>query len=113
MSQRMRSLRWVPALLMLYLLACASVAPVPETPSPPQGPVAQRTELENGIVLLTLERPHLPVVAVEVEVAAGSAEDPTYPASPTSPPASSMRARRAAPRARSPRPSSSSAPPSR
>jgi len=76
MSQRMPSLRWVPALLMPYLLACASVAPAPEAPSPPQGPVAQRTELENGIVLLTLERPHLPVVAVEVEVAAGSAEDP-------------------------------------
>jgi len=76
MSQRMPSLRWVPTLLMSCLLACAAVAPAPEAPSPPQGPVAQRTVLDNGIVLLTLERPHLPVVAVEIEVAAGSAEDP-------------------------------------
>jgi len=76
MSPQMPSLPWVPALLMACVLACAAVAPTPEAPSPPQGPIAQRTVLDNGIVLLTLERPHLPVVAVEVEVAAGSAEDP-------------------------------------
>jgi zinc protease len=76
MSRPLPRLRWIPALLMSCLLACATVATPPEAPPPPQGPMAQRAVLANGIVLLALERPDLPVVAVEVAVAAGSAEDP-------------------------------------
>jgi zinc protease len=75
-SHSLPMLRWLPALLTACLLACTTVAVAPEAPAPPPGPVAQRTVLDNGITLLTLERPHLPVVAVEVEVTAGSAQDP-------------------------------------
>ena len=75
MSQPPSLLRWAPALLFACLLACAAPAVVPEPPPQP-APVAHRTVLDNGMVLLTLERSHLPMVAVEVEVAAGSAQDP-------------------------------------
>ncbi|HEX9593786.1 MAG TPA: pitrilysin family protein [bacterium] len=67
------------ALALLAVLAGCAVRP-PGVPPPAAAehpaPVADRRVLTDGAVLLTLPRPHLPMVSVQVEVAAGSAYDP-------------------------------------
>jgi zinc protease len=69
-------LRAVP--LLAVFAACAlhpAAGPPPASPTHP-APVAERQVLTNGVVLLTLPRPYLPMVSMQVEVAAGSAYDP-------------------------------------
>lgn len=71
-----RSLRAIP--LLAILAACAlhtRSGPPPAAPAHP-APIAERQVLGNGVVLLTLSRPYLPMVSVQVEIAAGSAYDP-------------------------------------
>ncbi len=70
-------------LLSLTLAACTAAPRPPVAPSGPvparahaTAPLPVRQQLASGATLLTLPRPHLPVVAVEMEIAAGSARDP-------------------------------------
>jgi zinc protease len=59
-------------LLVLVLLVLALTAPAPAA----EGPIAHREVLPNGVVLLVAERPGVPIVAVRVFTAAGSAFEP-------------------------------------
>ncbi|HET8647545.1 MAG TPA: insulinase family protein, partial [Vicinamibacteria bacterium] len=59
-------------LLVLVVLVLALTAPAPAA----AGPIAHREVLPNGVVLLVAERPGVPIVAVRVFTAAGSAFEP-------------------------------------
>jgi len=64
----------------LALIACTASLPRPAAEPRPAtratAPLPTRQILPSGATLLTLARPHLPVVAVEIDVAAGGALDP-------------------------------------
>lgn len=60
--------RWLPLLLLCLLLGPDAVALAAMN--------AQRTELPNGLVLVTSEQPALPIVSVRLLIRAGSRYDP-------------------------------------
>ncbi|NCO57928.1 MAG: peptidase M16 [Nitrospirae bacterium CG18_big_fil_WC_8_21_14_2_50_70_55] len=71
------------ATALVAVAACTARWPhlaTPPTPSAPAAtqaaPLPTRQPLATGATLLTLSRPHLPVAAVEIDLAAGAARDP-------------------------------------
>lgn len=70
-------------LASLVVAACATSRPphpapaaTPHPVAKPSTPLPTRQPLPSGATLLTLSRPHLPMVAVEIDLAAGAARDP-------------------------------------
>jgi zinc protease len=70
MIEAMNLRRMLPVVLLVAVLASASLAPA-------AGPLAHREVLPNGIVLLVSERPAVPIVIVRVYTRAGAVLDPT------------------------------------